>query len=77
MPAKKRFLEGYATVVGLGSRPSVFRVEFVGDPVVRERLLYPQARRDPERVLAVLVDVWLPGEGEPDTPRIEDFFPET
>jgi hypothetical protein len=70
-PASATCIEGRAVIKGPASTPNSYRVQFLGDPVVRERIVHPDYQSDPERFLQILRDLW----GANDAPDIDDFFP--
>lgn len=68
-------IEGRAVIKGLALGPHRYPVQFVGDPVLRQRIVHPDYQRDPQRFLEILRDLWrassspLHGEFFPDEPK--------
>jgi hypothetical protein len=70
-PASAISIEGRAVIKGPARTPNSYHVQFLGDPVVRERIVHPDYQSDPERFLQILRDLWRAN----DAPDIDDFFP--
>jgi hypothetical protein len=66
------FIEGRAVVRDRARGPHSYRVRFIGDPVLRVRVIHPDNGSGPERVLEILRDLWRAC----NTPAVAEFFPE-
>jgi hypothetical protein len=71
-PASAISIEGRAIIKGPARTPNSYHVQFLGDPVVRERIVHPDYQSDPERFLQILHSLWLASHA----PEVSDFFPE-
>jgi hypothetical protein len=52
------FVEGRAVVKSAAAERHRYRVQFDGDPAVRQRVVHPDYQNDPERLLQILLDLW-------------------
>lgn len=66
------FVEGRAVVKGAAAERHHYRVQFDGDPAVRQRVVHPDYQNDPERLLQILLDLWRAS----DAPDHSEFFPD-
>ncbi len=66
------FVEGRAVVKGATAEPHRYRVQFHGDPAVRQRVVHPDYQNDPERLLQILLDLWRAS----CAPDHSEFFPD-
>jgi hypothetical protein len=65
------FVEGRAVVQGTAADRHWYRVQFDGDPAVRQRVVHRDYQNDPERLLQILLDLWRAS----DAPDHSEFFP--
>lgn len=65
-------IEGRAVVKGIARGRNFYRVQFSGDPAVRQRIVHPEYQNNPDRMLEILRDLWRASS----TPEVPDFFPE-
>jgi hypothetical protein len=66
------FVEGRAVVMGAAAERHRYRVQFHGDPAVRQRVVHPDYQGDPERLLRILLDLWRAS----NVPDHSEFFPD-
>jgi hypothetical protein len=66
------FVEGRAVVKGAAAERHRYRVQFHGDPAVRQRVVHPDYQGDPERLLQILLDLWRAS----NAPDHSEFFPD-
>jgi hypothetical protein len=65
-------IEGRAVIRGAASGPHWYYVQFIGDPIVRERVVHPGYQRDPQRFLQILLDLWRASGSS----SFDEFFPD-
>ena len=67
------FIEGRAVVKDLAQGPHRYRVQFIGDPTPRERIVHREYQSDPERMLSIIRDLWNADHAA--SPSFSEFFP--
>jgi len=67
-------IEGRARVKDLAHGPHRYRVQFIGDPTVRERIIHREYQSDPERMLSIICDLWNADHAA--SPSFSEFFPD-
>ena len=71
-PGAAPFIEGRAVVKGRAHERHHYRVQFVGDPILRTRNVHAEYQRDPERIVEIIREIWRAS----NTTEIAEFFPE-
>jgi hypothetical protein len=71
-PGGAPFIEGRAVVKGRAHERHRYRVQFVGDPILRKRNVHTEYQRDSERMLEIVREIWRASS----TTEIDEFFPE-
>jgi hypothetical protein len=64
-------IEGRAVIREIAPKPHTYLVQFIADPVLRERVVHLEYQRD-QRMLEILRDLWRASS----TPALPDFFPD-
>ena len=67
------YVEGRATVLAPAHGPHRYQVSFLGGPIPKIRTVHPDYQNEPEKMLALLVDLWCADAAIFDD--FEDFLP--
>lgn len=67
------YIEGRAVTKSECAQPHVYRVCFLGETTTRTRFIHPDWQAEPERGLALLLQLWRTNTSPP---SFEDFFPD-
>jgi hypothetical protein len=73
-PQPQAFIEGRAVVKRRAHGRHRYRVQFIGDPTPRERLVHREYQSDPERMLSIIRDLWDADHAA--SPSFSEFFPD-
>ena len=65
-------VEGRAVIKDVAHGRHRYRVQFIGDLLLKERIVHPDYQHDPERMVEIMRDLWRASATE----AFDDFFPE-
>lgn len=67
------YIEGRAVIKNAAQGRHCYQVQFLGDPVVRERVVH-SLQLAPERLISIMLDLWRADNVS--SPAVGEFFPD-